>query len=360
MRESYNRELERNYLITITQMKKLLFIVCSLLLTINTYAYTPTEFNETVYPEITKTSSFEVSWFTKAWDIATGKWVKIAVIDSFENNYYHGVWIDSLIWSDHNDGWIVWYAPDAEVIRYNFCTWRSCRYQKLIPILDKIKDRWDIKIVNISATYINKDFSSKLKELTDDGIMVVTSLPNKTYKRASLHCNDDSIICVWSYFYKRDWTITQWDTKYKSMSHSNILGKWYYPQMDKGNWTTHRRPWTSFATPQISSAIALMLEVNPDLTYKEIRETLLTTWTEVPNGDVVLNVHKALLTLDPKLWWEEVVTPEPIVVPAPIEDESTNTDNQKIVELENKIKTLEARILFLESILNKIKSLLSY
>ncbi|MBT4080087.1 MAG: hypothetical protein HOE82_05685 [Gammaproteobacteria bacterium] len=34
----------------------------------------------------------------------------------------------------------------------------------------------------------------------------------------------------------------------------------------------------------MSSAIALMLEVDPTLTYKQIRETLIRTGTKMPAG----------------------------------------------------------------------------
>jgi hypothetical protein len=50
--------------------------------------------------------------------------------------------------------------------------------------------------VNLSVTWRNKEYSAKLKELTDAGIMVVTTLQNKARISNSYHCEDNSIICV--------------------------------------------------------------------------------------------------------------------------------------------------------------------
>jgi serine protease AprX len=57
---------------------------------------------------------------------------------------------------------------------------------------------------------------------------------------------------------------------------------------------------TSFSAPQVSGAIALMLEVNPDLTPKEIKEILVRTATPLPKysdfevGAGMLNTYAAV------------------------------------------------------------------
>ena len=386
--------------------KTLTLLILTLVTYTNTYAYIPSELDfewnkwDTYY-NLTRYSSFEKPNFYDAWDLATGKWIKIAVIDSFENNYYHWIWIESLISSSHNDWWIVGYAPGAEVVRYNYCSASSCRYGELVWILDKIKERWDIKIVNISTTYRNKDFSAKLKELADSGIMIVTTLNNKVILANSYHCEDNSIICVWSYYTHtsfKDWTWYRFKSNFyhNIINTTEILGKWFYPEMlDSYGWT-HRKTWTSFAAPQVSSLIALMLEVNPNLTYEQVRSIIIETWDELDKWwDVAINAYKAVQKAKEVNWefspttpieptpieesWDnnsekEVVTP-PTVTPTPVTPSPwTNIDlelatriiqlekrltdqNTEIIKLKAQIKEQEERLTWVEKIVKWIREL---
>ena len=389
-------------------MKKILTIVTIIAIVIfagcmidESHAYTPSELDfewnkwDTYY-DMTKKASFDAANFYDAWDKATGKWIKVAVIDSFENNYYHWVWIESLITADHNDWGIVWYAPDAEVIRYNYCSGFSCRHNELIWILDEIKTRWDIKVINLSVSWRNKEYSAKLKELTEAGIMVVSTLHNKEYLTNSFHCEDDSIICVWNYLYNKNTkVIKNWERFYNSTEHINVLGNGYYPEMDDGNWGTHRKVWTSFAAPQVASVIAMMLEIDPTLTYAEIRDKLISTWTKVSNWDVALNASAALDSLwDMKMWWDQsttednqevvqpietkpvviVPTPKPVVIvptPKPVQPtvdmelatriiklEKRLTDqNTEMIKIKEQLRKQEERLTWVENIINKLKSI---
>lgn len=364
--------------LTVIIIALLIFITWCELYKANAYTPSELEFDGKKWDNYYKTTvdrSFKVPNFYDAWDLSTGKWIKVAVIDSFENNYFHWVWIESLITSWHNDWDIAWYAPDTEVVRYNYCTWASCRYAELVPILDEIKARWDIKVINLSVTRRNKDYSAKLKELADAGIMVVTTLPNRDYQSASLHCEDNSIMCVWSYIIDDSLNLTWWDGKYKQTKYDNILGKWYYPEMDKWNGTTHRKSWTSFAAPQVASVIALMLEVNPDLTYTQVRSILKETGTKVSNWDIALNAYSAVAkakgTTELILGGDQqestngdnqevvlpvepapVIEPTPVVTPTPIVEPTPSVD----MELANRIIALEKRLTDQNAEMIKIKA----
>ena len=271
-------------------------IIISLFITWNAMAYQPSEIWQKTW--IPYDFQFKAQDFYWAWDLT--KWkaekqVKIMVLDAFwkttpaEQNQTsverHGRFVSDLFWAKHDDWWTVWYVPDAYIEEIDVCTVWSCSEQRIIKWIRKaIDEKFDV--VNVSALQylyqekIRVEYMALLKEAKEAWIFIAFAWKNWRYWNNPSLCKSEYTECIWIWYkWKDDWE----NRNMYVWKNIEFLWQWYAVTSNdiRKNLPT-RHIWTSFATPQFLSIVALMKSVNPNLTVEETK-TIIRKNSEIYN-----------------------------------------------------------------------------
>lgn len=302
-----------------------------------------------------------------AWKVATGKGVKVAVIDTGVDtvdmddylssprvqtfNYAgydktaststlydctHGTKVVSLLAarrSEASDANFSGIAPDAQVLAYRSLQLSEAKegdlepFEPTINAIDRaIRDR--VRVINISqsAPGDNAGYRAAIKRAIDAGIVVVAAAGNggaigASYPAAypgviavAMTTSDDSAAELSQWGDGMSISVAAPGDKVMALLPSNKQEGLSYSTEVSG---------TSFAAPLVSGVVALMLQKDPDLTPAEVKLRLEQS-ADPPAGTIpdpklgygIVNPYRAL-TMVPSGAATETASPTPVEPPLP-------------------------------------------
>lgn len=255
----------------------------------------------------------------KAWELSTGKNVKVAVIDGGVavthpdlniNKYhsvignsilpdndnsqdYHGTMVSGIIGMQNNDKFGVGVAYDSDIIPIRIFADKPIVDMTIVAKAIKYAvDSAKVDIINLSSgTAQNSDFILEAvnyatsKGRDGKGIIIVAATGNENSSSVGYPAKYENVIGVGG--------VNNGGRRHIS---DILRGSNYGDGLDIMGFgqyifsITHRIPYaglyatgTSFATPMVSGTAALMLSINPDLTYKDVKKIICETAYKTTN-----------------------------------------------------------------------------
>jgi subtilisin len=233
----------------------------------------------------------------EAWDIATGKGVKVGIMDtginsrhpdlvgavaggydavngkSYEDDNNHGTYVASVVAARKNGVGIVGVAPDAMLYAVKVMNSDGSGY--ISDILDGcqwvIKE--DIKLVNMSfgSSYQSMAIQEAMNKLASSKVIVISASGNEGKLGVYSPARNKVTVCVGGS--GMDDKRAAWSNYGPELRENGVLapGDWIQVANKDGKW--QRVSGTSIATPHVTGMAALMLELkcdDPELVRKFI------------------------------------------------------------------------------------------
>lgn len=270
------------------------------------------------------------------------------------DRYGHGTHVAGIVGGDGtvSRGKYIGVAPGVNLLNIKFSDDNGTAYEEdLISALQWVYDhrtRYNIRVLNLSSTigtqlsYTESATAAALEQLWFAGVVVVVSVGNHGGEDCAVcypPANDPFLIAVGavddngtkdlSDDFMKPWS--SYGTTQDGYAKPDVVapGAHIVSYMPAGNLRDHksnvvdkyyfRMGGTSMAAPMVTGAVALMLQVNPDLTPNQVKWILMNTTRsykeQIPGTPGIIQADAATFYKDTPGEANQGLTPSPLIDP---------------------------------------------